>query len=133
MSKVHVQLAVLVLCAVWVTEAVCGAQGVERRPASMSYAEPPREIPDSFTLEGLASYFHYREAVQLPLKSTERGWLAGAALTYRHETANEPYVQGCLEVLGGTIKYDRSTQTGIPLITTSQALIVRMEGVAGYV
>ncbi len=87
---------------------------------------------DSLTLEFIELQFHYKEELPAPFKSTEHKWLSGGALTYRHIGINQPYLQLRGELAGGPAHFDGTTQTGIPVMDTTEELLGRAEGLFGY-
>jgi hypothetical protein len=61
-------------------------------------------------------YFDYKEDIDPPGKSTEKGWLPGFYLGWSYNKKNDIYSKVLLEFSYGDIEYDGTDQTGtIPL------------------
>jgi hypothetical protein len=61
-------------------------------------------------------YFDYKEDLPDPLKSTERGWLPGIYVNFEHRYPSNVCIQIGGSYAGGEIKYDGTSQTGIPVV-----------------
>jgi hypothetical protein len=77
-------------------------------------------------------YRTYNEIVTPPLRSNEFGTLYGVQATYDHVQGNSIYTGLGLRYGGGTTTYNGSTQTGIPLLSTTNNQFLNAEGRLGY-
>lgn len=79
------------------------------------------------------SYFDYKEDIDPPLKSTEQGWLPGGVISWTRKKPQSLYSRALVELSGGDIEYDGTTQTGRPISSSdSNQLFFRFEFNLGY-
>lgn len=91
------------------------------------------EVQNTLSLDGSYTRMNYKEMLNPPAKSTERGWLKGIGLTYTRQGADRWYFKLHGDVKGADVTYDGSTQfTFQPVKSTSGAFIWNVEGNLGY-
>ena len=79
------------------------------------------------------SYFDYKEDLPAPLKSTESGWIPGAAIGWTRTKPDSVYARAFLEFDSGDVKYDGTTQSGTPVTdASSDQFLFRVEANIGY-
>lgn len=86
-----------------------------------------------FQFDFRISYFDYKEDLPAPLKSTETGWIPGAAFGWTRTKPGALYARTFLEFSSGDIEYDGTTQTGQPITdSNSNQFLFRVEANIGY-
>lgn len=93
----------------------------------------PYPSENLFQFDFRISYFDYKEDVPAPLKSTESGWIPGAAFGWTRTKPGALYARAFLEFSSGDVKYDGTTQSGVPVTNSnSNQFLFRVEGNMGY-
>ncbi len=78
--------------------------------------EPPKLFANQFLEFGLMyHYFDYKEDIDPPGKSTEKGWLPGFYLGWSYNKKNDIYSKVLIEFSYGETEYDGTTQSGTPI------------------
>lgn len=102
------------------------------RPGSSEYRmnEKPRWALD---FSAGAFNYDYKEDIEPPLKSTEKGWIPMVSISAENliETASDAYFAGSLEVGSANTLYDGSYQNGDPAQGTTKNIIYNLEGNVG--
>ncbi len=98
--------------------------------AQLGAIQPPENL---LQLDFRISYFDYNEDLPPPNKSTETGWLPGAAVSWTRTRPGSVYARTFLEFSSGDIEYDGTTQNGMPITNSnSNQFLFRVEANVGY-
>ena len=81
-------------------------ENVERRKLFANHA---------FEFGLMCHYFDYKEDIDPPGKSTEKGWLPGLYLGWTYNKKNDVYSKVFFEFSYGETEYDGTTQSGTPI------------------
>lgn len=104
-------------------------------PPAGAQAGPGLAYPSEnlFQFDFRISYFDYKEDLPAPLKSTESGWIPGATIGWTRTRPGSVYARTFLEFSSGDVKYDGTTQSGVPITdSNSNQFLFRVEGNIGY-
>lgn len=78
-------------------------------------------------------YFDYKEDLNPPLKSTEKGWVPSTYVDYTFRLKPFLYTRGHFDAAGGDVTFDGSTQGGAPVnFTDSRQTFLKLEWDVGY-
>jgi hypothetical protein len=73
-------------------------------------------------------YYDYKEDLPAPYKSTESGFVPGVAYTYTYNRPEKKlFMRGSGEFSYGSTKYDGTTQSGVPVISTTDNIFTNIE------